>query len=1180
MIEISTLIREDREFSEYERTLLAALSKPKAAPISVSGLSGGAEDALIVESVHTAALRSAGTLVLLPTEAECERVHSMLTLAGIYARRLPPREPIYYNISASHDVDRERLSVLHALTTGECPAVVATPAAALSYTLSRGELASRTVSLRVSGECSPESLITSLTGMGFARVDSVEERGQYAHRGGIVDFWSEEQESPVRVEFFGDEIDRMVYFDPLSQRSVENVENITVLPAREVVANGEARERMKTIVDKLLASKRLSEGARAKLVRERDAINNAASLEFADKYIRAIYEGGECLVHYLGEGALILAVGTSALRDSLSRYLSAKKKEIAALVAEGLAHPDMIEPLFTDELFGDGFPLTVHINTFGGSLSGELSGLFGFRCRRAVAYGDNPSMLFEDILAYRKAGYSILLGSPTRAGAEATRETLSEYGIEAIAVYEKEDFKPASMKAGAVYITVSSHAGFELIGPRIAYLSLAKDEGRAVMARKRQQRINRRLRGTSQRIMSHAELSVGDYVVHANYGIGLFEGISTVTVDGVTRDYVTIKYAGTDKLFVPCDTLDAVGRYIGERERDGSVKLSKMGGTEWHKAKSRAKGAARDIAKQLIALYAERQRRPGYSFPRNAELEDEFNSQFEFQETPSQLAAEEEIKADMARSVPMNRLLCGDVGFGKTEVALRAAFLAVLAGKQVAILAPTTILALQHYQTALSRMRGYAVNVRMLSRLVSTKEKNKILSELERGRVDILIGTHTIISKTTKFRDLGLLIIDEEQRFGVVQKERLREMSTNVDTLLLSATPIPRTLNMAMSGISDISVLDEAPGERRPVQTYVLEHDEAVVHEAIRRELDRGGQVFYLYNKVEDIEFVADKIMLAFPSARVAVAHGQMEKGELEDIWQNLVRCEIDVLVCTTIVETGVDLPSANTLIIENADRFGLSQLHQIRGRVGRSKRQAYAYLTYRPGKALSEIAEKRLTAIKDYAEFGAGFKLALCDLEIRGAGNLLGAEQHGHIESVGYDLYIKLLNEAVLEERGEERVQKEVAQVAINVSANIPESYISAPSSRMEMYKKIAEIETKEDRDEVFDELLDRFGDIPRTVVRLLDISLTRALATAVGFKRVELSGGRVVFHAERPDLAAWSEVFAAHSALGFLGPSSPLVAYRLGRGEDPTAAAARVMIDYFEAYSAIAEEKRGKNE
>ena len=803
----------------------------------------------------------------------------------------------------------------------------------------------------------------------------------------------------------------------------------------------------------------------------------------------------------------------------------------------------------------------------------KLHGLFGFRCRRTVAYGGNPTMLHEDLINLRKGMYRVVMVSENKQGAESLCAALRDADFAPIPIYDKPDFDVATADGGKIFVTVGKCDGFDLIMPKIAVLSMAKDEGRAVMNNRRRQRIMRKVGGAGKKLMSYAELTPGDYVVHANYGIGLFEGMQTVTIDGVTKDYITIKYAGTDKLFVPCDRLDMLGRYIGERDKDGKVKLSKMGGTEWHRTKSRAKSAAKDIAKELIALYAERQRKPGYSFPEDSDLEYDFADSFEYEETESQTVAISEIKADMIRPVPMNRLLCGDVGFGKTEVALRAAFKAIMGGKQVAILVPTTILALQHYQTTLSRMSGYPVTVEMLSGFKKPKEQAEILRKVKRGETDILIGTHKLLSKKLEFRDLGLLIIDEEQRFGVAQKEKLKEMSRNIDVLTLTATPIPRTLNMAMNGISDISILDEAPGERRPVQTYVLEHDDTVIFDAIRRELARGGQVLYLYNKVENIDLVAGKIMKEIPDARVAIAHGQMDKDDLEDIWQVLVRGEIDILVCTTIIETGVDLPSANTLIIENADKFGLSQLHQIRGRVGRSERQAYAYFTYRPGKALSETAEKRLTAIKEYAEFGAGFKIALCDLEIRGAGNLLGAEQHGYIDSVGYDLYVKLLSEAVLEEQGVIPEKKCESVVDMKLSAHLPESYIKSAGQRMEMYKKISLILTPEDEADITDELIDRYGDMPRAVERLLAVALTKALCEKVGIERVEASASNITFIMQRPNLAIWSELFDKYRGMRF-APSGDRVTYRCTDGD----IALRVVSIVKDYYSIFNDEKKEK--
>ena len=1169
---ISKIIRQDREFTAFTECLASDVKSRSPLPIVINGLSGGAADAFITETViEISTLGSGPALILTADDGERSEICSLLQRSGIRAAEYKPRELVFHNISASHDVDRERLLVLSGVGNGALDAVVTTPAAALGYTMPKDILDSLSLSLKLGDEISPESLARKLVSMGFASVDSVESRGQFARRGGIVDFWGADTDAPCRAEFFGDEVDRLASFDPVTQRALTQLKGITLLPAREVVVDTAARERIALEIDKLLKKRDLSDEVREKLGRERSLIGAGVELDFRDKYLGLIYENNSCLFDYfIDENTpVILVIGTNGCRENVEKRLSKLTSDREGMISLGSVSAGAAkysgDMNYYREILGKG--VTVHVNSFAGGVGSEkLAGLFGFRSRRTVSYGGqgNANMLVEDLQSLKKGMYRTLILSENAQGAESLTEALRSSDIFARNIAKVEDFDIGSASGGEIFIGVGSYEGFDLLGPKIAVLSMSVDKGKAIMQHRRRQRILKRVGGAGKKIMSHADLSVGDYVVHANYGIGLFEGIETVTVDGVTKDYITIRYAGTDKLFVPCDRLEMIGKYIGDRAKDGTVKLSEMGGGSWQRTKSRAKAAVKDIAKQLINLYAERQRTPGFAFPKDSELEAEFDAEFQYEETDSQLIAINEIKADMMKSVPMNRLLCGDVGFGKTEVALRAAFKAILGGKQVALLVPTTILALQHYQTAISRMRGYGVSVEMLSRFKKPKERADIIARTAKGSVDLLIGTHALLSKNVSFRDLGLLIIDEEQRFGVVQKERLREMAKNVDTLMLSATPIPRTLNMSMSGINDISVLDEAPGERRPVQTYVLEHDDEIIFDALRRELERGGQTLYLYNKIEDIDLVAGKIAEALPEARVTYAHGRMEKEEIEDIWQMLVRGEVDILVCTTIIETGVDLPNANTLVIENAERFGLSQLHQIRGRVGRSERQAYAYFTYRRGKHLNEVAEKRLEAIKEFAEFGAGFKIALRDLEIRGAGNLLGAEQHGYIESVGYDLYVKLLNEAVLEERGDPARERFDSQIVISVSAHIPEYYIKSSAARMEMYKKISFIETKEERDDLYDEFADRFGDVPKTVERLMDVALAKALAERARIKKIEHSGLKLTFVTERPDLAVWSELFAANRSLSFVGLGSPLIVYRLRKDEDPTAVAAKIMTEY----------------
>ena len=1165
---IPSIIRQDGEYRASVLALSEQLSARTPLPIVINGLSGGSADAYIIEAVAEAREKSGAPVVIfVGNDAERARVASLLGAWGLDAREFKPRELVFHNVSASCDIDRERLSVLLSIRHGECDAVVTTPSAALGYTMPRALLDEKGMMLTVGMEISRDVLCQRLVGLGFARVDMVEAAGQFSARGDIVDIWYQPATPPTRVEFFGDEIDRMSCFDHETQRSVGTCESFLLLPAREVLMDKGAYERIRSEIDRLIKKAPTTEAAE-KLASEHAIVEAGLLLDSRDRYISIIYKERECLLDYLNDLPRVAAflLGTNENKDNISTRLSFIKDSTRELVESGLISEGSAKYSGTLSDFEDFLAknVPIHINAFAGGV-GKLrtAGLFGFRTRRATPYGGTPSLLFEDVLAFRKGLYRTLILTENKQGADSLISSLAEADISAQPIYDNPDFDIASCDGGRVLVGVGAFEGFELIAPKIAVLSMARPEGRVLMEKRRQKRILKKVGGAGQKLMSYADLSLGDYVVHANYGIGLFEGIETVTVDGITKDYITIKYAGTDKLFVPCDRLELIGKYIGKKDDNGTVKLSKMGGGDWGRAKSRAKSAAKDIAKDLIRLYAERQRKPGFAFPADSELEDEFAASFEYEETESQLVAIEEIKQDMMKPVPMNRLLCGDVGFGKTEVALRAAFKAIMGGKQVAILVPTTILALQHLETAISRMRNYPVTIEMISRFRTPTQQEKILRKVARGEVDILIGTHKLLSNKVQFRDLGLLIIDEEQRFGVAQKEKLKEMAKNVDVLTLSATPIPRTLNMAMNGISDMSILDEAPGERRPVQTYVLEYDEAVIYDAMRRELARGGQVFYIYNKIDDIDIVATKIMKALPDARVAVAHGAMDKDEIEDIWQALVKAEIDILVSTTIIETGVDLPSANTLIIENADRMGLSQLHQIRGRVGRSERQAYAYFTFRQGKALSDIARKRLVAIREFATFGAGFKVALRDLEIRGAGNLLGAEQHGYIESVGYDLYVKLLSEAVLEETGRASEAPFESTIDIRLSANIPEKYISVNAQRMEMYKKISLIRDTGDAEDILDEFIDRFGEPPRETEDLIKISLLRSLASQCRISKVEFTN-QIIFHLERMELGIWSELFGQFSSLAFRAALTPSVTYRLSKGEKPLEAAISVLAEY----------------
>ena len=1146
------------------RDLLDLIPKEAASarplPVAVSGLPTAALQLLLCEGVRRLAPTHRPSLVLTADAREAARVREELASLGLRAAVFPEREYILYHITASHETERARLSVLAALLTGGLDAVVTTPAAALGYTVPRERLRARLLTVRPGDSLSPEALSRVLSDCGYLAVATVEAAGQFARRGGIVDFAPDEGAPPVRVEFFGDEVDRLGRFDPLTQRLLESCEEAAVFPAREVIPDAEGRARI--LAEMRARRPRLSEEAAvAALAAEERVVEAGEELPFADKYLAESYPEGETLLSYFGERTPVFLLNDRDLRARLTEGLRLLAEEEGALVTSGGLPGGYASHAAEARL--DGFlshAFALYFNAFASPPAGlRLSGLFGFSCRRTPSYAEREELLLSDLSDFRDKGYRILLLCRTKSEVEARSAALLEAGYRALPLAEGE--LPAF---GEVGLAVAPGEGFELPSARVAVLSL---DGEGEGARKtRRPRFTGKKSGAGDRILSYAELHEGDYVVHALHGIGRFIGMQTLTVDGATNDYITLQYAGQEKLFLRADKLEMVSRYIGAREEGGGVRLSRIGGTEWGRAKARAKAAARDMAKELVALYAARARRPGFAFPPEGEMEAEFAASFEYEETEPQTVAIREIAEDMSRPVPMDRLLCGDVGFGKTEVALRAAFRAAVAGKQVAILVPTTILALQHYTTIQSRMRGYPVNVEMLSRFRKPKEVAAILRRLARGEIDIIVGTHSLLGKDVRFRDLGLLVVDEEQRFGVSQKEKIKRLAEGVDVLTLTATPIPRTLNMAMNGIRDMSILDEAPADRSPVATFVMEHDDLMIAEAMRRELSRGGQVLYLYNRVETIYRVAEKVRAALPEARLAVAHGQMDREELEGIWQSLVLGELDILVATTIIETGVDLPNANTLIIEDADRLGLAQLHQLRGRVGRSARRAYAYCTYRPGKALSEIATKRLEAIREFAEFGAGFRVALRDLEIRGAGNLLGAEQHGHIEAVGYDLYVRLLSEAVLEERGEATPEIPAATVDLVLDAHIPEEYMSSSAHRIDMYKKMSLIATEEDRSDVLDELCDHFGEPPRPVLRLLDVALSRAVATRSGIRRIEQRGSDLRFLFDTLDLAAWSEAFSRVPGLRMTGAPTPFVTYRLRRGEEPAETVSRILAAYAE--------------
>ena len=1056
--------------------------------------------------------------VVCPDDAAAEAMRRDLeALLSEPAAFLPGRDLAFYvTESASRDTEQKRIAALDALAREETPVTVCTVAALLQRTLPPEALRSASFELAQGQEIDPAQVECELIHSGYVRREQVESVGQYARRGGILDVFSPAAGAPVRMEFWGDEIDSMGFFDVTSQRRTENVTRCRILPAAEALAqlSPAGQEGLAAALDAEAAKAGRSRAAeRGKLAQtlrsDAERLRETGALPAADRYLPLIYPDFTCALDYLPADALIFLdqpAKTAKLAEEQQKLLNEDVKVLAqggALLGAGtdfrLAWPDAAARL------ADDFPLVMGENFTQSRCVPEPRAIVSVTAKQLPSYGGNLEAACDDVRHYVGAGCAVTVLAGDARRAKALQDFFEQRGIRA-RLLERLD---AEVSPGECAVAVGAlSGGFEYPYSKRVVLT----DAQILQPGFRRGKRKKQLPADRKKLESYADLSVGDLVVHEYHGIGRFAGVVQMRIDGVDKDYVKICYAGSDVLYVPATQLDLVSKYIGAGE-DRPVKLSKMGGTDWTRAKSRAKAAAKEMAGELIALYAERKRRPGHAFAPDSPWQAEFEDAFGYEETDDQLRSVAEIKKDMESSAPMDRLLCGDVGYGKTEVALRAVMKCVLDGYQAAILVPTTVLAQQHYQTAMQRFFGYPVKIELLSRFRTPAQVRQTKRGLADGSVDIVIGTHALLQKDVQFKKLGLLVVDEEQRFGVSHKERLKEMSRGVDVLTLSATPIPRTLNMALSGLRDMSTLEEPPQDRLPVQTFVMEHDWGVVTDAIRREVQRGGQVYYLHNVVESIERTAARLAKLLPEVSIAVAHGKMDEESISAAMEGMVSGETQVLVCTTIIETGIDIPNVNTLIIEDADKLGLAQLHQIRGRVGRSSRRASAYLTYRRDKVLTEVAEKRLAAVREFAEFNAGFRIAMRDLEIRGAGNLLGAEQSGHLIDVGYDMYLQLLEEAVLEERGEPLPVRTECAADLSISANIPERYVASPETRMDLYRRIALIRTEADADDLTDELIDRFGDPPASVNALILVALLRGEASRAGITDISQKSGFLRF-------------------------------------------------------------------
>ncbi|MFZ5817510.1 MAG: transcription-repair coupling factor [Bacillota bacterium] len=1126
----------------------------------VYGLSGSLKSAL------TAALRERTgrpTLVITAGIQQAERFREDLStwLPGEDVLLFPPMEYFPFEVVAhSPEVVGQRLYVLERLARGE-NAIVVAPANALYRSLTPHEVfQDALLSLKPGVQVGRDDLVYRLVRQGYERVDMVESKGHVAVRGEIVDVFPLASDYPTRIAFWGDEIDEIRRFDPATQRTMEKVDEVSIGPAREfILPRGDltwSMERIRTDLEQAVARlRKIQERERPAPVEEpppetrgrgrkkkelpgvlfdtvdiaqklRDRVEgHLAKLEESiyfeglEQYANFFYDHLETLLDYFPERPLIFVDEPARIRDAGAELEVRDADRQATMMEKGGLLPGQLGLYLNyHELF---HRCRQHAAVYFSALGRAVPGIrpaneVGIAATAMQEFHGQWPLVLEELKRWKKQQYRIVILAATAERQQRLRELMRDADLESGAGEPNEP--PVAPLQGAAWIGVGAlEGGFQWPGQRLVVLTDGEIYGRP---KKRRRPPGPGPRGETgpggpsgreaARIASYQDLKVGDYVVHVNHGIGKYLGVRSETILGATRDYLVIQYEGTDRLKIPTEQIDQIQKYVGAEGHE--PRINKLGGTEWARVKSRIKESIREMAAELLRLAALRETQPGFAFPPDSVWQKEFEDAFPYEETPDQIKAVNEIKEAMEKPTPMDRLLLGDVGYGKTEVALRAAFKAASAGKQVAFLVPTTILAQQHYATCKSRMEGFPINLAVLNRFKTPKEQSEILKGLAEGRIDVVVGTHRLLSDDVRFKDLGLLIVDEEQRFGVAHKERIKQLKANIDVLTLSATPIPRTLHMAMVGMRDMSVITTPPEDRYPVETFVAEYDDELIRDAIGRELSRGGQVFFVHNRIQTLDKVVSRLQQLVPEARIVAAHGQMQEDRLEQILLDFMDGEYDVLVATTIIENGIDIPQVNTMIVDDADHMGLSQLYQLRGRVGRSNRLAYAYFLYKRDKVLTEVSEKRLRAIKDFTELGSGFKIAMRDLEIRGAGNILGPEQHGFIISVGFDLYTQLLEESVQELKGEQPAPKEVqANIELQVDAFISDQYVPDARQKIDAYKRIIAIRSLPDAEDVADELVDRFGSMPDPVKNLLDIARLKVLCSKVGITSIAQMRDRV---------------------------------------------------------------------
>lgn len=1076
-------LEENKKFQE----LTKQISKP--GPIAISGL-------VDVEKLH----------VLAGILNETKRPMVLVTYNEIQARKLyqdlkklikqtyffPKKEITSYDyVAQSKEIEYKRIDVLNKMYLAkqqkEPIIIVTTIEAVMQKMIAKDTLYQNVIDFKVGKTYLLDGIKEKLVGLGYERSDLIENKGQFSIRGGIVDVGLSEKIG-VRIEFWGDEVDSIRFFQISSQRSTEMLKEITIFPAHELIVQ-DLSETVKNIQEKYPEE-----------IEDIELIKNGDYISKINKYFNEFYKNQASFLDYMSDEYLLLLDEKSKINQRKTNIIEDNNKLIASLVEKEKFVPEAIENISKFEYnFEEKQIIYLEQND-----SIKNIQKYYFETREINFYNLQLDLLLADIVTYQKNKKKVVLLAGNEISAKKLCDILKENQINYKYEQEAENVKP-----GEIIVTIGGFSsGFENYDLNLIVVSLQNNFEEPV---KRKKKLSSTFKDSEKIVF--ADLKPGDIVVHQTHGIGQFIGVNTITADGVTKDYIKIKYRNDDILYVPTNSLDSVRKYIGGGD-NSSPRLNKLGGKEWSATTSKVKKNLEAVAKDLIELYAKRQKIKGFSFSPDTPWQKQFEDSFPYTETDDQLRCIQDVKKDMEKPQPMDRLLCGDVGYGKTEVAIRAAFKAVMDQKQVAYLVPTTILANQQYEEFKTRMQEFAINVELLNRFKTKKEQDEIIKKLKLGEVDVVVGTHRLLSEDVNFKDLGLLIIDEEHRFGVKDKEKIKKLRTNIDVLTMTATPIPRTLHMSIVGVRDMSVIYEPPHNRKPVQTYVLEYDQEVITEAITKEIERGGQVFYLFNQVEGIEKKANEISMLVPEAKVGFAHGKMSGRELEEIMESFINHEINVLVCTTILESGIDIPNANTIIVENADRLGLAQLYQIRGRVGRSDKQAYAYITYKRDKLLSEVADKRLKAIKEFTEFGSGFKIAMRDLEIRGAGSMLGEMQHGHMEQVGYDTYCKLLDEVIKEMQGIEVVEEQDVQIDLAVSSYIPDNFIENSSQKIEIYQNIALCRTEEELQNVIDEVIDRYGRLPKELENLIDIARIKQLARKANILKIAQRENGIVFY------------------------------------------------------------------